>query len=80
MIPGPTFQAVSDAPYLIAAGVPTAILGPGSLDEAHTAHESLAIDELVDAVDRYERIVRAFLGRAASDRLASPIPAFVQPS
>lgn len=61
--PGPTFRAVSDAPHLIAVGIPTAILGPGSLDTAHSSSEFVDVRELEVAVDFYERIVRAFLGR-----------------
>ncbi len=59
--PGPIFRAVSDAPHLIAVGIPTAILGPGSLDTAHSGSESVDIRELEVAVDLYERVVRAYL-------------------
>jgi acetylornithine deacetylase/succinyl-diaminopimelate desuccinylase-like protein len=62
-LPGPIFRAVSDAPHLIGAGVPTAILGPGSLDTAHSRNEFVEVRELEVAVDLYERVVRAFLGR-----------------
>ena len=62
--PGPTFRAVSDAPHLIAVGIPTAILGPGSLDVAHSDREYVEIQALEVAVDLYERIAFAFLGRA----------------
>jgi succinyl-diaminopimelate desuccinylase len=64
--PGPIFRAVSDAPHLIDAGIPTAILGPGSLDTAHSSSESVRIRELEVAADLYERIVRAYLGRCRS--------------
>lgn len=59
--PGPVFVAATDAPHLIAAGIPTAILGPGALDSAHTADESVDVRALVEAIDRYERVVCAFL-------------------
>ncbi len=59
--PGPIFRAVSDAPHLIAAGIPTAILGPGSLDTAHSSSEFVDVRELELAVDLYERVVRAYL-------------------
>jgi acetylornithine deacetylase/succinyl-diaminopimelate desuccinylase-like protein len=64
--PGPIFRAVSDAPHLIAAGIPTAILGPGSLDTAHSSSEFVDVRELETAVDLYERVVRAYLGRTGS--------------
>lgn len=64
--PGPIFRAVSDAPHLIAVGIPTAILGPGSLDTAHSDSEFVDVQELEAAVDLYERVVRAYLGRAGS--------------
>ena len=69
--PGPIFRAVSDAPHLIAAGIPTAILGPGSLDTAHSGDEYVDIRELEVAVDLYERVARAYLDRA----VAGPWPA-----
>lgn len=59
--PGPIFRAVSDAPHLIAAGIPTAILGPGSLDTAHSSSEFVDVRDLEVAADLYERVVRAFL-------------------
>lgn len=59
--PGPIFPAVSDAPHLIAVGIPTAILGPGSLETAHSRGEYVEVGELRRAVDLYERLVRAFL-------------------
>lgn len=62
--PGPIFRAVSDAPHIIAAGIPTAIMGPGSLDTAHSGDESVGIGELEVAVDHYERVARACLKAA----------------
>ncbi len=64
--PGPIFRAVTDAPHLIAAGIPTAILGPGSLDTAHSRNESVDIRELEAAVHQYEWIARAYLGGSAT--------------
>lgn len=64
--PGPIFPAVSDAPHLIAAGIPTAILGPGSLDTAHSSSEFVDVRELEEAVDLYELVARAFLGHTGS--------------
>ena len=38
------------------------ILGPGSLTVAHTANESVAVDELVAAARIYARAFVRFLG------------------
>jgi acetylornithine deacetylase/succinyl-diaminopimelate desuccinylase-like protein len=62
--PGPIFRAVTDAPHLIQAGIPTAILGPGSLETAHSEREYVEVRDLERAVDLYDRVARAFLGRA----------------
>ena len=62
--PGPIFRAVSDAPHLIAAGIPTAILGPGSLDTAHSSNEFVDVQDLEVAADLYERVALAYLRRA----------------
>ena len=75
--PGPIFPAVSDAPHLIAVGIPTAILGPGSLDTAHSDSEYVEVGELRKAVDLYERLVRAFLsldGLCPSATQTNPTP------
>jgi acetylornithine deacetylase/succinyl-diaminopimelate desuccinylase family protein len=48
--------------YLNDAGIPTVILGPGSLDVAHTANEWVAVDDLVAAARIYARIFVRFLG------------------
>jgi len=37
----------TDAAAISAAGVPTVVFGPGSIDQAHTADEFIAIDELM---------------------------------
>jgi len=55
-----TFSFTTDIPFLDRWGEPL-LLGPGSVTEAHTADESVGIDELHRAVDRYERIARALL-------------------
>jgi acetylornithine deacetylase/succinyl-diaminopimelate desuccinylase family protein len=49
--------------YINEAGIPTAILGPGSLTVAHTANEWVAVDELVAAARIYARVFVGFLGR-----------------
>lgn len=46
----------TDAPALAAAGLPTVVFGPGSIDQAHTADEFIAIDELRLAAEIFYRI------------------------
>lgn len=50
----------SDIPLLTKWGKPL-MFGPGSIHVAHTSEEFIALDELRNAVDAYERIVRALL-------------------
>ncbi len=50
----------SDIPLLTRWGKPL-MFGPGSIHVAHTSDEFIAVDELRNAVDAYERIVRALL-------------------
>jgi acetylornithine deacetylase len=50
----------SDIPLLTKWGKPL-MFGPGSIHVAHTSDEFIALDELRNAVDAYERIVRALL-------------------
>jgi len=37
------------------------LLGPGSIHVAHTAEEHLAVEELMTAVDLYDRLARELL-------------------
>ena len=46
----------TDAAAIAAAGVPTVVFGPGSIDQAHTSDEYIAIDELKLATDIFHRI------------------------
>jgi acetylornithine deacetylase len=55
------FSYFSDIPFLSNWGVPL-LLGPGSIHVAHTADESVAIDELKRAVDVYEKLAATLLG------------------
>ena len=50
----------TDIPLLTRWGKPL-LFGPGSIHVAHTPDEFIAVDELRNAVDAYERIVRALL-------------------
>ncbi len=57
------FTGITDARFYInQAQIPTVILGPGSLSVAHTADESVAVDELVAAARAYARIAVGFCG------------------
>ena len=46
----------TDAAAISAAGVPTVVFGPGSIDQAHTADEFIAVDELQLATEIFYRI------------------------
>jgi succinyl-diaminopimelate desuccinylase len=57
------FTGITDARFYINdAKIPTVILGPGSLSVAHTANESIGVDELVAAARIYARVFVRFLG------------------
>jgi len=57
------FTGITDARFYInEARIPTVILGPGSLRVAHTANESIGVDELVAGARVYGRIFAASLG------------------
>ena len=56
------FTGITDARFYInQSRIPTVILGPGSLSVAHTANESVAVDELVTAARAYTRLFVTFL-------------------
>jgi acetylornithine deacetylase/succinyl-diaminopimelate desuccinylase-like protein len=46
----------TDAAAISAAGVPTVVFGPGSIEQAHTADEYISIDELQLATEIFYRI------------------------
>ncbi len=50
----------SDASKLARIGIPSIVLGPGSIDQAHTADEFVPDDEVVKAAFVYEQIIRRF--------------------
>ncbi len=50
----------SDASKLSRAGVPSIVLGPGHIDQAHTAEEWVVIEEVEQAVEIYRRIMESF--------------------
>ena len=58
------FTGITDARFYInQAHIPTIILGPGSLSVAHTANESIDVEELVSGARVYARIFASYLGR-----------------
>ena len=49
----------SDAAHLSAAGIPSVCIGPGSIDQAHTKNEFIAINDLENGVRYFERFIRS---------------------
>lgn len=58
------FHYTTDVPFLHKWGRPL-LYGPGSIHVAHTAHESLAIDDLHAAIDGNVRLARELLARTS---------------
>ncbi len=54
------FRASCEQALMLQAGVPTVVLGPGSLRQAHTVNESLPWAELEQAVMVYGRLIDRF--------------------
>jgi acetylornithine deacetylase len=48
----------SDAAHLSAGGVPSICIGPGAIDQAHTADEFIEIDALKAGAEFFIRFVR----------------------
>ena len=53
----------TDDLYLSEAGVPTVILGPGDLAQAHVVDEHILIAEVVQAAEIYSRLAVGWLNR-----------------
>ena len=47
----------TDGATILHAGIPTVILGPGNMEQAHTADEWINISELIDAVKVYLSLI-----------------------
>ncbi|MFT7173812.1 MAG: acetylornithine deacetylase/succinyl-diaminopimelate desuccinylase-like protein, partial [Paracoccaceae bacterium] len=47
----------SDAAHLSAAGLPSICLGPGSIDQAHTADEFIAISDLENGARWFSNLI-----------------------
>ena len=54
----------TDASKLSRAGIPSIVLGPGSVDQAHSSIEFVSIDQVVDAAEIYARMMLGFAGVA----------------
>ncbi len=53
----------TDAALLANYGnIPTVVFGPGEISSSHTKDESVSVEELVDAVEIYGRIIEKFCG------------------
>jgi acetylornithine deacetylase/succinyl-diaminopimelate desuccinylase-like protein len=50
----------SDASKLSAVGIPSIILGPGSIEQAHTADEFVEIEQVEKAFVAYRQIMKVF--------------------
>ncbi|RWI07216.1 MAG: M20 family peptidase [Mesorhizobium sp.] len=50
----------TDASQLSLANIPCVILGPGSIDQAHTTNEFVEIDQLGKAVEIYQKIMLSY--------------------
>jgi acetylornithine deacetylase len=50
----------TDGAFLAAEGIPVVVFGPGSIEQAHTPDEWIALDQLHAAADVYERFARTF--------------------
>lgn len=57
------YRAGTDMTFLTAAGVPTLIFGPGSLDQAHTVDEYVPVEEFGASIAVYTEVIRDLLGR-----------------
>ena len=53
----------SDAAHLAAAGVPSVCLGPGHIDQAHTADEFIEAAELEAGASRFSDIIKSLITR-----------------
>lgn len=51
------FTAGTEAAYFSQRGIPTLILGPGHLDQAHTVDEFAAVSEIMSCADVYYRLL-----------------------
>lgn len=66
------FPAGCDMSKLVLLGrIPSVILGPGSLTEAHSPNEWVELDQVIRAAEIYERLIRGFLRSDSSSSIDS---------
>ncbi len=53
----------SDAAHLSRGGIPSVCLGPGSIDQAHTADEFLRVDDLLAGVEHFSQFIEGLKSR-----------------
>jgi acetylornithine deacetylase len=58
------FRSHSDANLLWASGIKPVILGPGSLEQAHSSHESVSFEQVATASDIYYDLIASLDGPA----------------
>lgn len=56
-----TMDACTDASRLNAAGIPTIVFGPGMIEQAHTSHEWIAIEQVKTASKIFKRLIERIL-------------------
>jgi acetylornithine deacetylase/succinyl-diaminopimelate desuccinylase-like protein len=49
--------AANDSSWLVGAGIPTVLLGPGEPAQSHATRESLRIDDLAKACSVYSELI-----------------------
>jgi acetylornithine deacetylase ArgE len=49
----------TEAPLYTGFGIPTIVLGPGNIEQAHTVDEFISVKEIERAVSTYEKIIRS---------------------
>lgn len=52
----------SDAAHLASGGIPAVCIGPGSIDQAHTADEWIDVDALREGAAFFSRFLRGLAG------------------
>jgi len=66
------FGGLSDRVHL--ADIPGLVMGPGTSVQSHAPDESVAVDQVTQAVDAYTKITNAYLGAVAPDLVLNPTP------
>ncbi len=60
----------SDAAHLSHGGIPSVCVGPGSIDQAHTADEFIALDELQSGAEFFAAFISQFAAGYATSQMA----------